>query len=250
LQLRLDEIRLRHDYEGKRYQEREEQRGIREQMREEEKARREIEKAREEAEAEEARFMKALERARAEAAKATGVQLEKLSEQIASIESRLDQARKDKERAISRAELTRSGFVYVISNVGSFGERVYKIGMTRRMEPMDRIYELSGASVPFPFDLHVMLYSDDAPDLETALHHLFEERRLNLVNARKEFYRDVELEEIEAFVRSRGLSAQFITRPEAREFRETVAAREQRRAIQAPKEPEKFSEHLFSAAID
>lgn len=244
LKMKLDEIRLAHEYEAKRYQEREEQRRIREQIREEERAYQEIEKARKEAEDEEARFQKALERAREEAAKATGAQLEKLTNQISSFESKLDEARQKKERAISRAQLTKSGFVYVISNIGSFGDRVYKIGMTRRLEPMERVFELGGASVPFPFDLHAMLYSDNAPELENALHQLFEERRLNLVNPRREFYRDVELEEIEAFVRSRGLSAQFIRHAEAREYRETLA-RGEHRVSGGPKEPDKFSKNLF-----
>ena len=229
LKLKLDELRLTHEYEEKRYQEREEQRRLREEKREEDKASQEFEKAREEAESEEARYQKALERAREEAAKATGAQLQKLTEQVSSFEAKLDEARNKKERAIARAQLTKSGFVYVISNIGSFGEKVYKIGMTRRMEPMDRVIELGGASVPFPFDLHAMLYSDNAPDLETALHQLFAERRLNLVNARREFYRDVELEEIEAFVKNKGLSAQFVTVPEAREYRETLAKRERLR---------------------
>ena len=244
LKLKLDEIRLTHDYEEARYQEREEQRRIREQIREEEKAQQEIEKAREEAELEEARFQKALERAREEAAKATGAQLQKLTEQINSFESKLDEARQKKERAISRAQLTKSGFVFVISNIGSFGDRVYKIGMTRRLEPKERIDELGGASVPFSFDIHAMLYSDNAPELENALHQLFEERRLNMMNPRREFYRDVELEEVEAFVKTKGLSAQFSKYPEAREYRETLARREQRLSS-ASKEPEKFSEDLF-----
>ncbi len=248
LKLKLDEIRLAHEYEEKRHQEREEQRRIREQIREEERAQQEIEKARKDAELEEAKFQKALERAREEAAQATGAQLQKLSEQISSFESKLDEARHNKERAIARAQLTKSGFVYVISNVGSFGDRVYKIGMTRRLEPMERVHELGGASVPFPFDLHVMLYADDAPELENALHKLFEERRVNLVNPRREFYRNVGLEEIEAFVKSRGLSAQFIKDAEAREYRETLATRKQRFSNGASKEPEKFSEDLFGAA--
>lgn len=245
LDLKLDEIRLTHEYEQKRYQEREEQRRIKAQIREEERAQQEIEKEREEAELEESRFQKALERAREEAAKATGAQLQKLTEQISSFESKLDEARNKKERAISRAELTKSGFVYVISNVGSFGERVYKIGMTRRLEPMERVLELGDASVPFPFDLHAMLYSDNAPDLESGLHQLLEKRRVNLVNPRKEFYRDIEIEEIEAFVRSRGLSAQFIRHPEAREYRETIAKREELPPKVAPKLPAKFSDDLF-----
>lgn len=245
LELKLKEVRLTHEYEEKRHQEREEQRRIREQIREEERAKQEIESAREEAALEEARYQKALEKAREEAAKATGAQLQKLTEQISSFESKLDEARSKKERAISRAELTKSGFVYVISNVGSFGDGVYKVGMTRRMEPMDRVLELGDASVPFPFDVHAMLYSDNAPELENSLHQLLEDCQLNLVNPRKEFYRNVEIEEIEAFVRSRGLSAQFIKHPEAREYRETVAKREQQPSKAAPKQPDKFSDDLF-----
>lgn len=245
LKLKLDELRLTHEYEEKRYQEREEQRRIREQIREEERAQREIEKAQEEAEQEEVRYQKALEKARAEAALATGAQLEKLTEQIRSFESKLDEARTIKERAVSRAQLTKSGFVYVISNVGSFGERVYKIGLTRRLEPMERVYELGDASVPFPFDLHAMLYSDNAPELENSLHQLLEERRFNLVNPRREFYRDVELEEIEAFVRSRGLSAQFIKHPEAREYRETLAVRQKKAPPAGGEGAEKFLPSLF-----
>lgn len=122
----------------------------------------------------------------------------------------------------------------MISNIGSFGEHVFKIGMTRRLEPMDRIYELSSASVPFPFDLHAMLYSDNAPELEYALHKVFDHQRLNLANSRREFYRDIELDEIEQFVRTKGLSAQFIKIPEAREYREPVARRQQRSAAPKP----------------
>jgi Domain of unknown function (DUF4041)/T5orf172 domain len=233
LKLKIDELKLTYEYEEKRHQEKEEQRRISEQIREEEKAQQEIEKARQQAEREEQDYEKALSKARAEALKATGVQLEKLTEQINSFEAKLDQARQNKERAIARAQLTKSGFVYVISNIGAFGERVVKIGMTRRMEPMDRVDELGSASVPFPFDLHVMLYSDNAPELETALHKLVQDRQVNLVNPRKEFYRDVELEEIEAFVKNRGLSAQFIKIAEAKEYRETLALREQRSAAAA-----------------
>src|SRR6266542_2324569 len=141
-----------------------------------------------------------------------------------------DEARRNKKSPIARAQLTKSGFVYVISNVGSFGERIFKVGMTRRLEPMDRVDELGDASVPFPFDLHAMLYSDNAPELETALHRLVQDRQVNLMNVRKEFYRDVELDEIEAFVKSRGLRAQFIKIPEAKEYRETLALRQQRAA--------------------
>jgi hypothetical protein len=247
LDARLSELRLAHEYQEKRYQVREEQRKAREQVREEEKAQRELDKAREDAEKEEARYQKAVEKAREEANAATGAQLNKLTEQIASFEAKLDEARKTKDRAIARAQLAKSGFVYVISNIGSFGEKVFKIGMTRRMEPMERIHELGDASVPFAFDLHVMLFSDNAPELEAALQGLFETRRVNMVNARKEFYRDVELSEIEVFVRERGLSAQFIALPEAREYRETLAICAKKETGRAEEKVERFPPTLFAA---
>jgi hypothetical protein len=184
---------------------------------------------REEAESEETTYQKALARAREEATKATGAQLQKLTEQVSAFEAKLDEARRKKDRAIARAQLTKSGFVYVISNIG-----------------VERIDELGGASVPFPFDLHVMLYSDNAPELETALHQLFADRRMNLVNPRKEFYREVHLEEIEAFVKRRGLSAQFVEVPEARQYRETMALRQQ--VAPQKKEPNRFTRPLFEAA--
>lgn len=249
LNLKLDELRLTFEFEEKKHQEREEQRRIKEQIREEERAQQEIEKAREEAEHAEAEYQKLLARAREEALQATGAQLEKLTQQISGFETKLDEARQKKERAVARAQLTKSGFVYIISNIGSFGEGVFKIGMTRRLEPMDRVHELGDASVPFAFDLHAMLYSDNAPELEGALHKEFISRQLNLVNARKEFYRDITLPEIEEFVRGRGLSAQFIAIPEAKEFRQTSALRAQQLASSSKVDPRPaFSAQLFNVA--
>jgi hypothetical protein len=250
LELQLNELRLSHEYETKRYQEREEQRRVREQMREEEKAQKEIEEARITAEADEVTYQRALEKARKEAAEATGVKLEKLTQQVALFETKLDEARQKKEKAKSRAESGfKSGFVYVISNIGSFGEGVYKIGMTRRLDPDERIAELGGASVPFPFDRHAVLWSDNAPELESALHHLFEQRRLNMVNARREFYGEVKLEEIEQFVKQKGLSAQFVEKAEAREYRETLAKREQAAVKETPQSKDKFSHRLFPPVL-
>src|SRR5262249_23653092 len=139
LELKLNELRLTHELEEKLHDEQEEQRRIREQIRDEERAQREIEQAREEAEKEEGRYERALEKARAEAAKATGAQLDTLNLKIHELQERLDEAHQQRERAISRAQLTKSGHVYVISNVGSFGEHVYKIGMTRRLNPTERV---------------------------------------------------------------------------------------------------------------
>ena len=124
-------------------------------------------------------------------------------------------------RAESMAQKTRSGYVYIISNIGSFGEDVYKIGMTRRLEPMDRVKELGDASVPFSFDVHAMIYSEDAPALEKELHNKFNEKRINKVNLRKEFF-NVKLSEIEEAVKNKiGTSIKFTKLAEAVEYRQS-----------------------------
>jgi hypothetical protein len=195
LENRIEELRLSYTYEEAKQKEKEEQAQIREQMREEEKAIREIEKAREQAEKDEAKFADMLEKAKAEAQRATDQDKEKLNEKIIKLEALLAEAEANRQRAISRAQMTRSGHVYVISNVGSFGEHVYKIGMTRRLEPLDRVRELGDASVPFPFDVHALIFTDDAPSLENTLHKRFNFRRVNFENIKKEFFR-VTIEEI------------------------------------------------------
>jgi seryl-tRNA synthetase len=195
LENRIEELRLSYTYEEVKQKEKEEQAQIREQMREEEKAIREIEKAREQAEKDEAKFADMLEKAKAEAQRATDQDKEKLNEKITKLEALLAEAAANRQRAISRAQMTRSGHVYVISNVGSFGEHVYKIGMTRRLEPLDRVRELGDASVPFPFDVHALIFTDDAPYLENTLHKRFNFRRVNFENIKKEFFR-VTIEEI------------------------------------------------------
>jgi len=203
LDLKLQELWLTHEYQEKKYQEQEEQRIIREQMREEEKALRELEKARQDAEREERRYQEALKKARRDVESSTGKAQEKLLRQIEELQKRLAEAEANKERAISQAQLTKSGHVYIISNIGSFGEDVYKIGMTRRLEPMDRVKELGDASVPFPFDVHAMIFCENAPELESRLHKRFNRRRVNRENERKEFFR-VSLDEIVRVVRRDG----------------------------------------------
>ncbi|MEB3309724.1 MAG: DUF4041 domain-containing protein [Snowella sp.] len=195
LDLKIQELCLTHEYQEKKYQEQEEQRIIREQMREEEKALRELEKARQDAEKEERRYQEALKKARRDVESSTGKAQEKLLRQIEELQNRLAEAEANKERAISQAQLTKSGHVYIISNIGSFGENVYKIGMTRRLEPTDRVKELGDASVPFPFDIHAMIFCENAPELEARLHKHFNNRRMNKENERKEFFR-VSLDEV------------------------------------------------------
>ncbi len=204
--------------------EKEEERRIREERREEEKARKEVEKAQREAEKEEAKKLKALEKARREMEEqqATGAQLRKLESLVAKLETELSDAIDRKAKAIARAQLTRSGHVYVLSNVGSFGEELFKIGMTRRLEPLERVYELGDASVPFRFDVHAIIYSEDAPALEAALHREFADRRVNKVNLRREYFR-VTLEVVQAAVAKHHRPVTFATSAEAEEYRKTLA---------------------------
>jgi len=223
--LKLTELRVTFEYEEKRQKEKEEQRRIQEQIREEEKVQREAEKAQKEAEDEEKRFKKALEQAHAELAKAQGEEVGGLNAKVQELEQQLKGALEKKERAIAQAQLTKSGNIYVISNIGSFGEDVYKIGMTRRLEPLDRIRELGDASVPFEFDVHAMIHSDNAPELEYEIHKHFEDKRINLLNNRKEFYK-VYLDDIEKVVKEKRADIEFTKLAEARQFRESQAMRE------------------------
>lgn len=222
LKLKLKELSLVHEYQEKLQEEKEEQRRIREQMREEEIALRELEKARQDAEREEKRYADALLKATDEAERAVGAKQQKLLGQIEELQRRLAEAQTNKERAIARAQMTRSGHVYVISNVGSFGEQVFKIGMTRRLDPMERVRELGDASVPFQFDVHAIIYSEDAPTLENTLHRTFHHRRINRVNERKEFFK-VTIDEIAEVVRRHNSEIEITLAAEAVEYRKTLA---------------------------
>ncbi|WP_244219676.1 DUF4041 domain-containing protein, partial [Corallococcus interemptor] len=169
VKLKIEELMLAYEYAEKVQQERDEQRRIREQMREEEAAQRELEKAKLEAEREAKRDAEALAKAKADYEQAKGSEQLKLMERIAELERRVAEDL-EKQRAISQAQLTRTGHVYVISNIGSFGEGVFKLGMTRRLVPQDRIDELGDASVPFEFDVHAIIRTSDAPALEVSVH--------------------------------------------------------------------------------
>lgn len=230
--LKVEELRLTHEHAQKVQAEREEQRELKEQMREEAKAAREAERAIQEAEAEERRRQAAVERARAELAQAAREQASaerqaELEAKMRDLERQLAEAHANSERAMSLAQQTKAGHVYVISNVGSFGENVFKIGMTRRRDPMDRIWELSDASVPFDFDVHAVIFTDDAPALEAELHRRFADRRLNMVNQRKEFF-FATIDEIAEIVRSQCGDIELTLLAEAAEFFQSEAHRRAR----------------------
>lgn len=227
VKLKFEECQLQYQYTLKRQDEVEEQRLIREQIREEQKAIKEYERAVAEAEKEEKMYRDLLTRARQELQSSSDEERAIAEARIASLEQQLAEAEAKEARAKSMAEQTRRGHVYVISNIGSFGEDVYKIGLTRRLDPMERVKELGDASVPFSFDVHAIIYADDAPALETALHREFSERRVNLINHRKEFF-NVPLTAIrEAVSKLAGVDADFRTTIAAAEYHESQRLREQ-----------------------
>lgn len=222
LQARLDEL----DWAVKtlviQQQEREEQREIREQMREENRRIAELNKIRKAAEKEEKLLEDAMAKARKQLEGAQADERAKYEQQLADLQVKWKAAEDKNKRAISEAQKTKNGHVYVISNIGSFGEGVYKIGLTRRLEPLDRVKELGDASVPFEFDVHTLLYSEDAPALEYRLHQEFHLAKVNKVNPRKEFFR-LTLAEIRKLVDDMGIEAKWTMAAEAAQYRETKA---------------------------
>ncbi|PSW18084.1 DUF4041 domain-containing protein [Photobacterium sanctipauli] len=226
IDLKFEECKLQFQYTLKKQEEAAEQKLIKEQIREEQRAIKEYEKAIAEAEKEEKLYRQMLDKAREELSMATDADRLAMEQKIASLELQLKDAEAKEERAKSMAEQTRKGHVYVISNIGSFGEDVYKIGLTRRLEPMDRVKELGDASVPFPFDVHAMIYVDDAPSLEAALHREFHAQRVNSVNLRKEFF-EVDLESIrEAVEKIAGVDAEFKMTALAEDYYESLRLQE------------------------
>ncbi|GGI95358.1 chromosome segregation ATPase [Shewanella hanedai] len=225
LEEKLKELQLTYEYHEKKQHEKEEQAEIKMQMREEAKVEAEIKKAEADAIKEEKRYKSAIDLARKELEKASDEMKFGLEAQIAQLQSDLSEAEMKHQRAQSMAEQTKRGHVYVISNIGSFGEEVYKIGMTRRLEPTERVKELGDASVPFIFDVHAMIHTDDAPTLEKSLHRQFDSRRLNMVNRRKEFF-NVSLAEIKQAVHElTDASVEFIETAVAQDYYETQAIR-------------------------
>ena len=222
LDLKLQELFLAHEYEIAKQEEKERQREIKERIREKEKAEREIAEAKKKTEKDEADKLAALEVARKQLADEHGKHNEKLEALVAKLETELQSAIDRKAKATARAQLTKSGHVYVLSNIGTMGDNVFKIGMTRRLEPLERVKELGDASVPFPFDVHTMIYSEDAPTLENELHKRFDSRRVNLVNLRREYF-NVSLQEIQDAVADLHGLVTFRLEPEAEQYRTTLA---------------------------
>ncbi|HHY1017942.1 GIY-YIG nuclease family protein [Klebsiella michiganensis] len=197
--------------------ERDAQNEIKRQMREERQRAEELERQQQEAEAKEQELearRKAVEEALLAADEEHRQELEETRRQL---EQEIEDVHKQYERAKSMAQMTKQGHVYVISNIGSFGENVFKIGMTRRLEPLDRVSELSGASVPFEFDVHAMISCDDAPALEYALHNKLSSERMNKVNLRKEFFK-TDLNKIIQCVEEHHGKVEYVADPAALQY--------------------------------
>ena len=230
--LKIEELYLAFEYQQKKQEEKEEQKEARARMREEAKLAKEIEEERKKLEKEQRHYQNALHKIDAQlagASEADRADIEQKREELVQQLQKIDQAFKDVDY---REANQRAGYVYIISNVGAFGENVYKIGMTRRLDPMERVDELGDASVPFDFDVHAMIFSDDAPKLEAALHNAFADRKLNFVNQRREFFR-VTLDEIKAVVRANfDKTVEFVDFPAAEQYRQSLAMASQKSTAQ------------------
>ena len=200
LGLKLKELELKCGYVTMKQREKEEQQRIREQMKEEERVRKEIEAEEKKVEKEEQHFMNELNKLQKRMKKENEETQAVLLKQIQELQSKLAEISEVKADLMNRRLNNKAGYVYIISNVGSFGENVYKIGTTRRLDPQIRVDELSNASVPFKFDVHAMIFSDDAFALENSLHQIFDNKRVNKVNKHKEFF-TVTIDEIEKAVK-------------------------------------------------
>lgn len=225
--LKIEELHLAFEYAQKKQQEKEEQKEARARMREEAKLAKEIEEERKKLEKEQQHYQNALQRINAQLEAASDVDRAAIEEKKAELMAQLDKIDKEFADVDYREANQRAGYVYVISNIGAFGENVYKIGMTRRLDPQDRVDELGDASVPFNFDVHAMIFSNDAPKLEAALHNAFADRKLNFVNQRREFF-NVSLDEIKQVIKDNyDKSVEFVELAPAEQYRESLKLKEQ-----------------------
>lgn len=199
---------MEYEYYVKKEQIKEEQRALREQMKQEEEERKALEAEKKKVEKEESKYANEIQQLKERVQDtADDSQTKILLERIQQLQEQLSEVQKKKEDIVN-LQNGKAGYVYVISNLGAFGDDVFKVGMTRRLEPMDRIKELSNASVPFSFDVHSFIFSDDAVGLEKMLHQELNDKRVNKINLRKEFFR-TSIDELEQLVLKHYPSAEF-----------------------------------------
>lgn len=232
---KIDEAHIALEYELKKEDEREQLREQREREREEKKLQQEIERERKKYEKDETHFLKVKKDVQEKIDNSDDQnEVDSLKAELVELQQQLDELKEKKEKLTNRAENPTAGYVYIISNIGSFGPNVFKIGVTRRLDPMERINELGSASVPFKFDVHALIFSDDAFKLETELHKHFAKQRINQVNSRKEYF-NITIDEIKQVLEKyRTLTFDFHEVPEAEEFRESKKIREQQLSEKSP----------------
>lgn len=222
--LKIEELKLAYEYAKKKQQEKEEQKEIRAQMREEAKLQKEIAEERKKLEKEQTHYLNALAKINAQLSE--NPDNEDLINKKKELKLHIDDTEKAIKDVDYREANKKAGYVYIISNVGSFGENIYKIGMTRRLDPTERVYELGDASVPFKFDTHAMIFTDDAPALEAKLHKAFEDKKVNMVNQRREFF-NVSLDEIKKVIKENfDKTVEWTDIPDAEQYRESLKIKE------------------------
>jgi len=221
--LKFDELYLAFEYQRKLQEEKEEKRRKREELREQQKLEQEIKSAREKIAKERMHYSQAIEEINKKIGTTSNEgDLTDLKEKLIELQGRFGELEKEEQVIDYREKNAKAGYVYIISNIGSFGENIFKIGMTRRLEPLDRIYELGDASVPFPFDIHALIFSDNAPELEAKIQQHFHPKRLNKINSRKEFFR-ADVKELEKTVKEHyNKVVDFISLPLAEQYRESL----------------------------
>lgn len=213
-------IRTEYEYYVRKEQARAEQQALREQMRQEAEERKAMELEQKKIEKEESKYKSEISNIQQQLNSSDDDEKNAaLLKKIEELQAQLANVSEQKEQIVSRQN-GKAGYVYVISNLGSFGENTFKVGMTRRLDPMDRVKELGDASVPFPFDIHSFIFSDDAVGLEAELHKRLNDKRKNKINLRKEFF-DVSIDELEKLVQEINPAAEFKTTMLATEYRQS-----------------------------
>ena len=220
----INAVKIEYNYYVKKEQARQEQLAIRQQMRQEAEERKALEAERKKVEEEESKYAAQISALKQQLTEAAEAETQTLQKRILELETQLAAVTVKKEDIIN-LQNGKAGNVYIISNLGSFGDKMFKIGMTRRLDPQDRVNELGDASVPFKFDVHSFIFSEDAVGLENALHERLNEKRVNKVNRRKEFFYST-VDELEALVNEIDPTAEFNKTMMAEDFRQSLSSDE------------------------
>lgn len=220
----INSVKIEYNYYVKKEQARQEQLAIREQMRQEAEERKALEQEKKKVENEELKYNNEIEKLKLQLQETADKEKDLLNAKILELQAKLSDVIVKKDN-ITQLQNGKAGNVYIISNLGSFGENVFKVGMTRRINPQDRVNELGDASVPFKFDVHSFIFSEDAVGLEKKLHDILNEKRVNKVNARKEFFY-TSVDELEALVNEIEPTAEFNKTMLAEEFRQSQSSDE------------------------